>query len=167
MHRTTMRISLLAAAFALALVVSPAAADSATAKLTISATVVKNCTVDTASISLGNYDPLVANYSDAATPTGTVTVRCTRGTGYSIGLDDGGNYSSGTRRMKHATQDEYLNYELYQDGGFATPWTTAQPVSDTSTSRAAHGITVYARIPGGQDKPQGSYTDVVTATINF
>jgi spore coat protein U-like protein len=156
---------MLAAAFALALVAMPAAAQS-TAQLTISATVVKNCTVDTASISLGNYDPLVANYSAAATPTGTVTVRCTKNTAYSIGLDNGGNFSAGERRMKSAT-NEFLNYDLYQDAAFATPWTTAQPVTGTSTSRAPLGITVFARIPGGQDVSQGTYTDVVTATVNF
>jgi spore coat protein U domain-containing protein, fimbrial subunit CupE1/2/3/6 len=167
MHRLTIRISMFAAALGLALVATPAAAGSATAELTISATVVKNCTIDAQSISLGTYDPLVANYSNAAAPTGTITVQCTKNTAYSIALTNGGNYSAGFRRMKHAINDEYLQYELFQDGAFATAWTDTQMVSKTATSRAPLGITVYARIPGGQDVSQGTYTDVVTATVNF
>jgi spore coat protein U-like protein len=165
MHRLTIRSSLLAATLALTLSAAPAAAD-ATALLTVSATVVKNCTIDTAPINLGNYDPIAANFSNAATPTSTITVRCSKNTGYSVGIDDGLNFS-GARRMKHATYSEYLSYELFSDAALTTPWTTAAPVTGTSTSRAPIGLTVYARIPGGQDVSEGGYADVVTATVNF
>jgi spore coat protein U-like protein len=168
MHRLTLRLSLVAAALALAFVAAPAAAQgTSTALITVSATVVKNCKIDTAPISLGNYDPLVANFSNAATPTSTVTVRCSKNTGYSVGIDNGGNYSSGARRMKHATYNEYLSYELFSDAALTMPWTDAAPVTGTSTSRAPIGLTVYARIPGGQDVSEGGYADVVTATVNF
>ncbi len=136
-----------------------------TATFTVSASVAKVCAISAANIALGAYDPITANATNAAT--GSVTVQCTKNTPYDVKLDDGANASGGARRMKHASQSEYLSYELYSDSGHQTAWNSTTFVSGKVSSRTAVTIPVYAFIPAAQDVPEGSYTDTVTATIEF
>jgi spore coat protein U-like protein len=165
MTRLALRLAL-----SLAVLGAVAAAAPASAQTTfeVSATVVMNCVIDSAdAIDLGDYDPVVANASTAATQQGDITVRCTKGTPYTVALEPG-LHASGTRRMQHESDaTEYLAYELYTDSGYGTVWTTAATVARTSTSRAPFAHTVYARALGGQDVKEGRYGDTVTATIDF
>jgi spore coat protein U-like protein len=144
-------------------------AGSATANLSVSATVAANCTITTAPVAFPGYDPIVANAAANDDGTGTVTITCTKGTLATIGLGLGGNASGSVRRMKDATTD-YLTYELYQDAGRATVWGTVgagllSPLA--APSKAARPFTVYGRIPPAQDVPSGAYSDTVQATVNF
>ena len=144
-------------------------AGSATANLSVSATVAANCTITTAPVAFPGYDPIVANAAANDDGTGTVTITCTKGTAATIGLGLGANASGSVRRMKDATTN-YLTYELYQDSGRAAVWGTTgagllSPVA--APSKAARPFTVYGRIPPAQDVPSGSYADTVVATVNF
>jgi spore coat protein U domain-containing protein, fimbrial subunit CupE1/2/3/6 len=98
-----------------------AMAASATANLGVSATVTNNCTISTAALAFGSYDPVVANASSNLDGTGTVVVACTKGATATIGLGLGGNASGSTRRMGDGGTN-YLTYELYQDSGRSTIW---------------------------------------------
>jgi len=63
-----------------------------------------------------------------------------------------------------------LEYNLYTDAGRTTVWGdgTASSVTAAGTgSGAQQSLTVYGRIPASQSVPAGSYSDTVTATINF
>ena len=144
-------------------------AASATANLSVTATVGPNCTISTAPVAFPAYDPVVANASTNDDGTGSVIVACTKGSTVTIGLGLGLNVSSVQMRMKDATTD-YLNYALYQDSGRATVWGTSgagllSPVA--APDKTPRTFTVYGRIPSGQDVPAGSYTDTVVATVNF
>jgi spore coat protein U-like protein len=152
----------------LALNVPGVAAATATANLTVSATVINNCTISTAALAFGSYDPVVANQTNNLDGTGTVTVACTRGATTTIGLGAGSNASGSTRRMAGGTGN-FLSYELYSDSGRSTVWNTGAGVLTpvAAPSRAARDFTVYGRIAGNQDVPAGSYTDTVVATVNF
>ena len=100
----------------------PVQAASATANLSVSATIVNNCTISTTPVSFSSYDPIGANATvDADNGTGTVTITCTRGTTATIGLGPGSNASGTTRRMLNGTSN-YLNYELYQTSARTTVW---------------------------------------------
>ena len=148
---------------------SQVVAGSATANLSVTATVGPNCTISTLPVAFPAYDPVVANASANDDGTGSVIVACTKGSTVTIGLGTGLNVSAGQMRMKDATTD-YLNYALYQDSGRATAWGTSgagllSPVA--APDKTARTFTVYGRIPSGQDVPAGSYTDTVVATVNF
>ena len=153
----------------LSLTTSPASAASATANLAVSATVTNNCTITTAPLSFGSYDPVVAHASANLDGTGTVIVACTKGTAPTIGLGLGSNASGSVRRMADGASN-YLSYELYQETGRTTVWTNTgagllSPVA--APSKAARNFTVYGRVPSNQDVPAGSYSDTVVATVNF
>jgi spore coat protein U-like protein len=62
-----------------------------------------------------------------------------------------------------------LGYDLYTNAGRSTVWgcTTTNDVDVTSTSSAANVMTVYGRIPAGQDVATGSYSDTVVVTVTF
>ena len=147
----------------------PVVAGSATANLSVSASVSANCTISTAAVAFPAYDPIVTNASVNDDGTGSVTITCTKGTAATIGLGLGANVSGSQMRMKDAATD-YLNYALYQDSGRATVWGTSgagllSPVA--APDKNPRTFTVYGRIPSAQDVPAGSYTDTVVATVNF
>ena len=151
------------------LAASTASAATATANLAVSATVTNNCTISTAPLAFGSYDPVVANASADLDGTGTVTVACTKGSSATIGLGLGSNASGTTRRMTDGSSN-FLTYELYQDSGRSTVWGNSgsgllSPVA--APSKAARDFTVYGRVTSNQDVPAGSYNDTVVATVNF
>lgn len=160
------RITLAVLSAAQNLVATPAAAQSATASFQVSANVIKTCSISATNVAFGNYDPVVANDTIAADQTGTVTIRCTRGTAWSVALDDG-SYFLGGRRMQLGATGEYLPYELYSDAGRTVVWNAGAPQTGTAASRAAVPLTVYAQVPAGQDAAAGAYLDTVVATITF
>jgi spore coat protein U-like protein len=159
------------AVVAFATAVPTARAGSATNTLTVSATVLGICTIDPATLAFPNYDPTAAN-TDA---TATITVHCTSGSSYWIGLGLGGHATgAGARRMAGGAT-EFLTYELYRDAGRSTVWDDAIPTTTPPTSTAsnaapgysAYTATVYGRIGGGQAVSTGGYSDTVTMTVNF
>jgi spore coat protein U domain-containing protein, fimbrial subunit CupE1/2/3/6 len=151
---------------------APAFAASATSSFSISATVTNNCTITTSAISFGAYDPTVSNLSTPLDATGSVTITCTKGAATTLGLSAGANSANATgttRAMKSGS--DYLSYELYQDTGRATVWGnsgTSLFTPPVAPSKDPRTFTTYGRIPAGQDVPAGTtYTDTVTATVNF
>lgn len=144
-------------------------AGSASATLSISASVVNNCTISTGALAFGSYDPVVANTSANLDATGTITVACTKGAATTIGLNLGANASGSARRLTDGASN-YLTYEMYQDSSRATVWGNSGAALLTpaaAPSKAARNFTAYGRIPANQDVPAGSYSDTVTAIVNF
>jgi spore coat protein U-like protein len=144
-------------------------ADSATAVITVSATVKRNCLITTTPLAYGAYDPVGANATAPLDATGTVSLTCTRGTTASIGLDAGANASGSVRRMTSGGT-AYLTYDLYLDTGRTTVWTNATGGMldvGAAPTKDPRSFTVYGRVPGAQDVPTGTFNDSVVATVNF
>jgi spore coat protein U-like protein len=145
-------------------------AATATANLSVSATISSNCTITTASVGFPSYDPVVAHATSPDDSTsGSVTITCTKGTIPSIGLGLGANASGSQMRMSNGSAS-YLAYALYQDAGRTTVWGDSGSLlfyPGPATSKDPRTYPVYGRIPAGQDLPAGTYTDTVTATVNF
>lgn len=63
----------------------------------------------------------------------------------------------------------YVNYNLYSDSARTTPITvggTLSPVlADTEPGPAV--VTIYGRVPSGQNLAVGSYTDTVVLTTTY
>jgi spore coat protein U-like protein len=166
--------ALLFAVSTCALAAAGALAATATTTFTVTAAVAANCTITASAISF-TYDPVFANATTAATTTGTVTIACTKGSGPTIGLSAGSNagaVAGVTRAMANGANR--LGYELFQQAaapGNGAVWTDiggANPLNPgVSPSKVGRAFTVQAQIPGGQDVPAGTYSDTVTATVNF
>jgi spore coat protein U-like protein len=151
-----------------------AVAATATSNFTVTATVVSSCTIATTGISFGNYDPVVANSTTPLDANGSVTVACTAGAATTIGMGQGANQDPTStaavpvRRMLSGAN--HVRYDLFQDSTRATPWGdvgTTSAMTYASVSFAPVSFPIYGRMPSGQDVQTGSYTDTVTATIQF
>jgi spore coat protein U-like protein len=153
---------------AAAALATPASAQSATSNLSVTTSVANNCTITTAPVAFGAYDPVVVNVATPLDGTGSVTVACTQGSSATIGLGLGGNASGSTRRMNGG--GNFITYELYQDTGRTTVWSNAgagllSPAAAPSV--APRSFTVYGRVAAAQSVPAGAYNDSVLATVNF
>ena len=126
----------------------------------------QNCSISTTSVPFGPYDA----YGTFVDTTGTVHIACFFATNVTVDLNNGNANNFGPRFMLNAGGD-HLNYNLYLDAARATIWGD----NTGGSSHASVGtvffrnvdLTIYGRIPGGQDVIAGSYNDLITATINF
>ncbi|MDD5365667.1 MAG: spore coat U domain-containing protein [Gallionellaceae bacterium] len=144
---------------------APALAATATATLSVTATVAATCSVATTPVAFGT---IVSSTTNAST--GTVTVTCTNGTGYTIALGDGLYYSSGRRMRSSASTYEYLPYELYQEVGHSTLWgdgSHGTVMGSLTGSGVAQPYTVYGLIPIDQYPKADSYADTVQVTVTY
>lgn len=144
-----------------------AIAATTTTNLSVTATISATCSVTTGTVAFGTYDPTSGSPDDA---TGTVTVTCTNGTGYSITLGDGLYYSSGRRMRSSAVTYEYLTYELYQEAGRTTLWgdgTHGTVMGSLTGNGSAQAYTVYGRMPINQYSKPDSYADTVLVTVTY
>jgi spore coat protein U-like protein len=144
-------------------------AATSTASLAVSATVTNNCTISTTPLAFGAYDPVVANATTALDGVGTVTTACTKGATTTVALNLGANASGTTRRLSDGAGN-FLPYEIYLDSGRSTVWGTSGAnllTPAAAPSKAGRSFTAYGRVSANQDVPSGSYTDTVTATVNF
>jgi len=159
------------------LIEGPANAATATANLGVGSSVAANCTIATATVAFGAYDPVVANAAAALTGTGSIIVACTAGSAPTITLGLGANFVGAVRKL--ASGANRLNYELYQPpnttpgtacGTLTTVWGTAGANIFTPTppaSKVARTYNVCGSIAAGQDVVAGAYSDTVVATVNF
>jgi len=145
------------------------AAGSATANLSVSASINSNCTISTVAVGFPAYDPIVTHASaNDDSSSGSVTITCTKGASTTIGLGQGLNYS-GSNRMTDGSSN-YLTYGLFQDAARTTVWGNAAPnlpPAHIAADKNPQIVPVYGRIPSAQDLPAGTYNDTVVATVNF
>ena len=152
--------------------ITAANAGSAQADLDVSADVTANCTISPAALAFGTYDGAIANAAAPLDSTGTVTVTCTNGSPVSITLGQGANadaLSSDDTPLRNMTDGtQLMAYFLYQDAGHATVWGNSL-ASDLAQdgNGAAQNLTVYGRIPAGQNLSEGTFTDTVVANVEF
>jgi spore coat protein U-like protein len=155
------------------LLAGPAAAGTSGDTVQVTANVTATCSIATAALAFGTYDPVVANASLPNDATGNIVVRCTKGaSGIYIDLD-GGRHNAGTQRqMVHGTNSAVLlSYEVYRETGRTSVWGTGD---NGSTNSVADGsgedvsVVMYGRIPAAQTQAiSGSYTDTLVSTIHF
>ncbi len=159
---------------AVSLGIGVAHATTQTTTFTVSVTIAASCTISASNLAFGPQGVLAANVDQ----TSTLTVNCTNTTPYTVGLDNGLNFSGGTLRMKDTgAGTTFVNYGLYTDPARTNAWTTT-----TSTTTCTGGsntcaigtgagsnqtITVYGRIPSQTTPTPATFNDTVTATITY
>ena len=150
----------------------PAGAATSTSNLAVSASVTASCTISTAPVAFGAYDPIVTNASADLDGAGSVTVTCTDGAVTTITLGQGANAAGGSTdaapQPQMASGTDLLSYALFSDSGRTTVWgnTALTGVAHTGTGTATV-VDVFGRVASGQNVPAGSYADTVVATITF
>lgn len=165
-----MRISfglLIGAAIALQAPANIVQAATATTSFLVTATVLKFCTVVATPMAFGNYTS-----STDAISTSTITVTCTNGTGYDIGLDAGAAAGATvtTRQMSGTVVTAArLNYFLYSDSSRTVNWGNTV---GTDTVHLTAGVapivsTVYGRVPSGQFVSPDAYLDTINVTVTY
>lgn len=163
------RLGLIASVLAVTSIIGAATAASAatsTATMAVSSVTAAACVVVATPLVFGTLNLLGASPNDS---TATVTVTCTPGTGFNVGLDNGANFS-GTRRMKSATAAVYVPYTLTQDAAHATPWGATIGTNTVAGTAAVVPtlLTVYGRVPAGTTPVAAdTYLDTVTVTVTY
>lgn len=156
------------AALIAVLAAAGANAGSTTTTFTASATIASACTVTATNLSFGTYS---ATSSTALTGTSTINVYCTWGSPYTVLLNVGtGGGTFATRDMANGTN--LMQYNLYTTSAHTAIW--GDGTSSTSTV-AGTGVgvltaspnTVYGNIPISQDLPAGTYSSIITVTVNY
>lgn len=145
---------------------SGALAATATDTMTVTATVQSGCVLTASPLAFGIYNPTSATSLDATT---TVLVTCTLGTPYNVGMGAGAGTGATTAVRKLTSSGNTLNYALYQNAGRTTNWgnTVGTDTLSATAGLLPNAITVYGRIPSGQNTLAGVYTDSVTVTVTY
>lgn len=133
----------------------------------VSANVQSVCVVNAGDMLFGNVDPTSAAAVDQ---TASISVLCTKGTSFTVGLNAGTASGATVTTRKMTGGADLLGYSLYRDAAHTTNWGntpgTDTPAATIAASTASN-LTVYGRIPGGQNVTAGAYADTITVTVNY
>jgi spore coat protein U-like protein len=145
------------------------AADHVTAEVQVTATVIPNCRLTIDPLVFGSYDPLGAHNVASLDGAAQLTVACTRETQATIVMDGGRNAGQDAPIRLLSARGENLSYQLFRDSARTQVWGRGSDAFAFVSEGGIAGqrVTVYARIPPGQEVPAGTYTDVVTASVDF
>lgn len=144
--------------FAVAAVLLVCAADADAAQ----------CSISTTPVSFGTYNVFATAPTDS---TGTIVYNCNGGArNILITFSRGNAPTFAPRFMLNGT--EQLPYNLYRNAARTTIWGDGTGGSglylDTNPPNSTDiSVTVFGRVPTGQDVSAGVYTDTVTVTINY
>ncbi|ASM16513.1 MULTISPECIES: Csu type fimbrial protein [Serratia] len=151
-----------------------AQADSKTATLGVSATLLSACEAGSSSggnVSFGTLNFGTLYFLSTATSVagqqnaGAIRVKCTNGTSYSVLLGGGQSGNTAARYLQSAA-GQRVNYNLYTNAAHSAIWDNLTGVSQTANG-ADNWLPVYGMIPAQSTPPTGSYTDTVQVTINW
>jgi spore coat protein U-like protein len=144
----------LASALLLAGAAAGASAQSASTTFQVTANVAASCSVTATDLAFGQYDPFAATPLDS---TSTISITCTNMHGYAYSVP------TPTARSMAGPGAATLNYGLYNEAARTSGFGGAG-----TGNGSAQSITVYGRIPAGQTLAVvGSYSDLVTVTVNY
>jgi len=133
-----------------------------------------NCDVTATGLAFGPYDFLASFPTDT---TGSVMVSCNipaqnphAPLAVTIDLSPGISGSFAQRQMQSSGPDP-LYYNLFTNPSFSTIWGDGNGGSSSQTafvtSDTPYSAVIYGRIPAGQKVPVGTYSDVITVTIEW
>ncbi len=146
---------------------APAMAAVATGTLGVQIQITAECRVVSANtLDFGSHGLLVANVDS----TSALTIQCTNGTPYTVGLGLGaGAGATLAARKMTGPGGATVDYTLWKDAAYTAPWGNALPaelVSGTGNG-ASQAITVYGRVPTQTTPAVGTYTDTVAIEVTY
>ncbi|MCF6321383.1 MAG: spore coat U domain-containing protein [Rhizobiaceae bacterium] len=167
MNKYMKKFSVLASASAMA-VMSVVAVDAAVTTATFTAQIIiqDDCDIVSAgNLDFGTAGVLAANVDATA----ALSVQCTNGSAFDIGLDAGVGVGATTATRRMSNGGATVDYQMFTDAGRTTNWGDAvgvDTVASTGTG-AAQSFTIYGRVPVQTTPAAATYTDTVTVTVTF
>jgi len=139
------------------------AQTTAQANVTINALVQSTCLISPATVGFGTYSGTQIQVASS------ISVTCTNGTTYNVGLNAGQTGGSVSTRAMAGPNSNVLPYKLFKDGGYSINWgnTIGTDTLAQTGNGAAQPLPVYGEIAAGQYPQAGSYSDTVIATITY
>jgi spore coat protein U-like protein len=129
------------------------------------------CIVTAPNLSFGPYDGLSGA---PATTSANIVVSCDESPAATVTILLGPSAVSGgffPRRMRQDAGSDLLSYNFYADPGASAVWGDGSGGTAIRSDRVLKNkpwtVTIYGRVPPGQDVAAGSYSDLLTITINF
>ncbi|MDR7126720.1 spore coat U domain-containing protein [Pseudotabrizicola sp. 4114] len=133
---------------------------------TVQATVVASCTVNVSNMDFGTIEAAIVTPVDE---TASISVSCTNGSAYTVGLDQGlhaVDTGASGRRMENG--GHLLAYGLYHDASRSQNWGLGAGTLATSVGTGAQQVlTVFGRLLAGQQGMVGTYFDRVVVVVTY
>lgn len=146
---------------------------SATRQMTVSLVVTNDCQISSSSINFGAA-PVVGSFSPVNQ---SVSLSCTKGSNYTVGLSDGLNAQGGRRRMSNPVAGGFLAYDIFKSAGmlrWGAEGSARRSIVDAdinpgvSTGTGNQVFNYNARVYTDQPTPpEGSYSDSVILDVQF
>lgn len=142
---------------------------TATTSITLNMNVTNDCSAMTTPNVSFNSAPLVQNFP---TISQAVAVTCTKGSTYTIGINNGLNALNGVRRMVNS--GNYMSYDIYKEatsnrwGGSGTERWASAASSQLSADGLLRAYNYTAKVLTSQTTPPaGAYTDTLVVDVAF
>jgi spore coat protein U-like protein len=125
------------------------------------------CAINVSGVSFNSYD-VFATFDP--TSTGSITYNCSSAvpvpTSITIDLTQGNASTYNPRQLTNG--QDALSYNLYLDASGQSIWGNGTAGNQHYISSALSStVYIYGIIPARQNAKVGTYTDAITATINF
>jgi spore coat protein U-like protein len=156
----------------LALLASFAApAATKTTPMSVSATLVDTCLVTATSLIFPNYVPAAGTLK----ATSTISLRCTNGVQYGVGMSAGTTAGESYAQRLLANGANTLQYNIYTSSAYSAVWGdgsgTTQIVSGNAAGFATPiTLTVYGELPdsaANQVAVPGNYSDTILVVLTY
>ncbi|MGY4640499.1 Csu type fimbrial protein [Pseudomonas sp. TE24901] len=145
-----------------------------TRTLTVSMTVTNDCQITAPNISFGSA-PVISAFTPVTGQ--TISISCTKGSAYSVGLSDGQNAVSVGGRRRMISGSNYLAYDIFKSAG-TTRWGSvgaARRDSSTAEVNPGNGLGTGSQVFNYNAKiytdqatpPGGTYLDNVVLDVGF
>jgi spore coat protein U-like protein len=144
---------------------------STTNTVTVTLIVTNDCTIVAPALNFGS-----AAFVGSLKPvTQNITIRCSKGAAYTVGIDNGLNFST-NRRLANGTN--YIGYEIYFPSTGTTRWGSVGG-QRVSSAAATTNATIYTGttdqtytykaviLPGQPVKPKALYSDTLLVNVVF
>jgi len=143
-------------------------ASTVTTSFQVQANVNAQCSVTAVNLTFPAVDPL-SSQTDGAT---TVSVKCTKNSPYTVGLNAGTTAGSTIAQRLMANGADLMDYNLYTDAGRSSIWgnSAGSWVSGTGAGMGtAQVLNVYGRVAAGQTNlAVGTFTEpTITVTVTY
>lgn len=163
-----LKIALLAGAVASAIAFGAPSANAATAttSMNVSLTIQDACDVTSVAptdLDFGTHGPLTSKIDQSS----TITVTCTTGAPYNIGLDGGSSGKVDARTLVNGS--DAVNYQLYSDANRTSVWgnTVGTDTLASVGTGQSQAFPVYGRVPAQATPKAGLYADTVQVTVTY
>jgi len=153
------------------LVAGAASAATATTTFAVTTNLQSTCSASATALAFPAYTP----GGGAKTGTSTVSVRCTKNTAYTVGLNVGTTTGGTFAQRLMVSGANTLQYNLYTSSALSSIFGDGTSSTSTSTGTGAgigtpNPVTVYGNLPDSatnQAAVPGNYTNTITVTVTY